>query len=111
MILDKTCSYTDGTVRFLFNTRLNFPRIKVPIFLFSVWQSERESWALGPTTGTGNEKRRTLRKSVSFSVVSEQVFRNPRSEDWNRPVKSQVLTSDDWEFSSLLRRSSRWVSQ
>ena len=35
-------------------------------FLCFRWQSERDSgiFAMGPTTGSGNGKRRTLRKSI-----------------------------------------------
>ena len=40
----------------------------VDFFMFSAAkrESESESFALGPTAGTGNDKRRTLRKSSLY---------------------------------------------
>ena len=38
----------------------------IDFFMFSAAKRESESFALGPTTGTGNEKRRTLRKSSLY---------------------------------------------
>ena len=41
----------------------------VDFFMFSAEKtSERASFALGPTTGTGNEKQRTLRKSKNMTM-------------------------------------------
>ena len=42
--------------------------------MFSEGKSERESESSGPTFGTGNEKRRSLRKSRLRSVCRMSIF-------------------------------------
>ena len=55
--------------------------------MFSVakWARDRKL-ALGPTTGTGNEKRRTLRKSRFFCIMSfgDHIIRNTKKLPFSR---------------------------